>query len=290
LSQKRIKAPKQKPMWKARVAIVIPNNRPVEGRFTQSLSDLVTYSAQNDIATFGVPIRQMPVVHWARNAPMAGLIKSGKPFTHVLMIDDDIIPRPDDLVKLVSHGVDIVGALCVSGGEFPKPTARVLVEGKLHELWSWPEGLVEVEAIGTGMVLLSLNAIQKVADSYFACDFEKDVYGVSDEWVEKHSRLRTESFDASGNAYWFRFLMLDGVNEHGEDIGFCRFAKKYCGLKIHVDTTVTPGHMKPYEFTVADALVNRDAMIAAAKKAGRLTIKPMEAVKAKEEQVIVVTD
>jgi hypothetical protein len=286
MSQKRIKK-KEPAMWKARVAIIIPNNRPVEGKFTQALSDMTEFAFRNNIASFGVPIRQMSVVHWARNAPLAGLVKSGKPFSHVLMIDDDIIPAPDALVKLVSHGVDVVGALCVSGGEFPKPTARVYVDDKLQELWSWPNGLVEVEAIGTGMILLSLNAIQKVADSYFDCAFEKEVYGVSDAWVEVHKAKRIESFDKSGNAWWFRFLMLDGVNEHGEDIGFCRFAKKYCGLKIHVDTTVTPGHMKPYEYTVADALVNRDAMIEIAKKKGRLRVVSGESKPAPE---IVVTD
>src|SRR5579859_691411 len=120
------------------------------------------------------------------------------------------------------------------------------------------------------MMLISREALNKVADAYWKCLYEKEVYQLSDERAAWLQEARLKHFDESANAYWFRFLTnLDGSFEMGEDVSFCFMATRYCGLKIYVDTSVQPGHVGQYEYGIKDFLPYRDAMIERARIEGK---------------------
>jgi hypothetical protein len=260
---------------KATVVVLCPTYRAPEPQMQDSLRAMV--GATDAIVYSGPPI-QSSVVHWSRNAMFGEQLKSGKPWTHALLIDDDMVPEPGDLNKLLSHKKDIVAGLCTRRSDPPIPTIRYYDDetGAFEQIWEWPENkLVEVGGIGTGFMLVSKHAVEQVAQAYFDCLWEKDFYGVSDEWVNVNRDRRLKHFDETRIAYWFRFApSLKLAIEQGEDMHFCMMARKYCGIPVFCDTSVQPGHIGQYPFGVKDFLPYRDACIQIAKEKGTYKTQP----------------
>jgi hypothetical protein len=281
MSQTRIKRKPEKVAAKPEpqhpiVAILVPCYKQPHPRMSQGINALVKYSHEHGIQIIHTPIIQSSSVHWTRNALIVELLKSGKPFTHILFCDDDIVPPPDALCRLMSHGKDIIAALCTRRQDPPIPNARLFDEKRrmYEELWEWPDGLIEVGAVGTGFMLISRHALQQVAEVYFQCLYEKKLYGVSGEWVDLATRRRLEEFDKEPNAWWFKWLdREDCYGEYGEDVSFCHKATQCAGMKIYVDTTVQPEHMGDYGYSIQDFISYRDPLIEAAKREGRY-LKP----------------
>ena len=248
------------------VAVLVPIYQQPEPQMQHSLHAMMRYTAEMDAAEVyvGPEVHGSSVIHWARNFCIAELIKTKRPWTHVLFVDDDIVLPKDTLIKLLSHKKDIIGALCCKRIDPPIPNARHMFEEngevQFRYIERWPEDqVIEVGAVGTGTMLISREALEIIADRYFECSFEKEVYGVTPEKALEMKDARLQHFDKSANAYWFRFLTgLKGQDEYGEDIGFCFFARRYCDLKIYVDTSVQPGHIGKYPFTVQDFIMQRD--------------------------------
>jgi len=298
------------------VATLIPCYKQPHPKMQHAFAALVEHTRKHGVDIFARPIIQSSVVHWTRNSLLADLIKSEQPFTHVLFIDDDIVPQPDYLVRMLKHNVDIIAALCTRRQDPPIPNARLYNQEakRFEELWEFPDGLVEVGAVGTGMFLMSRHALQQTAEIYFQCLHEKEFLGISgmlsdmkslgkeqeDGWcfcgTPEHSagckaariaissleskfkimsEERGKAFDEDANAWWFRFLACEnGVGELGEDIGFCWAAHKYAGLKIYVDTTLQPEHMGDYGYSIPDFIQHRDPLIEDAKRKGRYLAPP----------------
>jgi hypothetical protein len=274
------------------VAILVPCYKAPHPRMNHKLREMVNYCRKNGICEFvNLPLIRNSVVHWQRNDLLSELIRSGQPFTHVLFIDDDIVPENDHLEKLLAAKKDIVGGLCTFRQDPPIPNAR-FYEPSTHrysEMWYWDkEGLVPVDAVGTGMMLITHDALQKIADVWFSCAFEKKHFWISDELAAEWSAARLKEFDSAGNAWWFQFLPTAdaGVKEYGEDISFCWKAKNLAGLEVWVDTTVTPEHMGDYGFSIRDYKSRREFAIAKAKAEGRYVARPTVA----DTSKILVTD
>lgn len=262
---------------KPTVACLIPCYKTPHPKMQHAFAAMTDYTRKAGAELFSRPIIQSSVVHWTRNCLLADLIKSKQPFTHVLFIDDDIVPGPDYLVRMLKHNVDIIAALCTRRQDPPIPNARLYNEEakRYEELWEFPDGLVEVGAIGTGMMLISRHALQQVLEVYLQCLHEKHVYGISDDRVKAMQAARTAAFDEDANGWWFRFLECEnGVGELGEDIGFCWAANKYAGLKIYADTTLQPEHMGDYGYSIKDFIDHRNPLIEDAKRKGRYMAPP----------------
>ncbi|HXF14702.1 MAG TPA: hypothetical protein VN517_16215 [Terriglobales bacterium] len=265
---------------KPTVAILCPTYRAPEPQMTDSLSAMVRYTREKGeaIVYAGAPVCAS-VVHWSRNWLLSEQLKSGKPWTHVLFIDDDMVVTPDSLEKLLSHGKDIVGGLCTKRTDPPIPNIRFYDKdsGETRQIWEWPEdSLVEVDAVGTGLLLLSRHALEQVAQAYFDCLYEKEFYGLAGEKLENIKAERVRAFDEDKICYWFRFLPTPRHNiEMGEDISFCFMAQRYCGLKIYADTSVQPGHIGQYPFSIRDFLPYREHCIETAKREGRYKAQPL---------------
>jgi hypothetical protein len=264
------------------VAILCPTYRAPEPRMQDALGKMVAYTRDKDFAVVysGAPC-SASIVHWSRNWLVSEQIKSGKPWTHVLFIDDDIIVEPDALERLLSHKKDIVAGLCTRRNDPPVPNIRAFdtKAGSARQIWEWPEGkLIDGIYAGTGLMLISKHALEQVAQAYFDCLWEKDFYGLDGEQLEKLKEVRLRKFDSEKACYWFRFLPTSAGIEMGEDMAFCHMAKEYCGLEIYVDTAVQPGHLGGYPFSIKDFTPYRDDCILRAKINGEypMEIPPMK--------------
>ena len=273
---KNEKQPQDKPI----VAVLCPTYRAPEPQMRDALTKAVQYTHREEVATvYSGPPLQTSVVHWSRNGLITEQLSSGKPWTHVLFIDDDIVLAEDDIVKLLSHRKDIVAGLCTRRNDPPIPNIRAVNEdtGALScQIWEWPENeLIQVDGVGTGLMLLTRHALEQVGQAYFDCLWEQDFYGLTGEKLEAMKKERLDCFDKTKLCYWFRFLpQTKGSIEMGEDMSFCYIAKKYCDLQIFVDTSVQPGHLGNYPFSVRDFLPYRDLCIEKAKAEGTYKTPP----------------
>ena len=252
---------------RAIVATLTPCYHHPEPAMTEAYVQMCDVARQNGIAVYnGSSIRDSSVVHWSRNQLLGNLIKSKKPWTHVLFIDDDIVAQPDTLVKLIGHNKDIIAGVCTRRNDPPIPNIRHWQEEarNFQEIFEWgTEGLLEVGGVGTGLMLITKHALEQVADAWFHCKFEQEAYGMTPERAEEIMQARLERFDDTGIAMWFDFLphlkRLD--SQYGEDMSFCLMARRYCNIPIFVDTTVTPEHIGDYGYGVKDFLPYRKQVV-----------------------------
>jgi hypothetical protein len=261
------------------VVVLCPTYRAPEPQMQDALLAMVQHTRKTECATVyaGAPL-QASVVHWSRNSLITEHMKTGKPWTHVLMIDDDIVVEADALERLLSHKKDIIAGLCTRRQDPPVPNIRFFEEetGIFRQIWEWPEKqLIEVGAVGTGFMLISQHALEQVAQAYFDCLWEQEFYELRGEKLERLKTVRVKKFDEEKICYWFRFLpALTNPIEMGEDISFCFMAKRYCGLSTFVDTSVQPGHIGNYPFSIRDFLPYRDACVERAKQDGTYHAQP----------------
>lgn len=273
--------PKDKPI----VAVLCPTYRATEPRMQDGLAAMVNYTRKKDFAVvYGGPPLSASVVHWSRNGLIQQQLISGKPWTHILFIDDDIVVAPDALEKLLSHKKDIVAGVCTRRIDPPVPNIRVFSEesGNYDQIWSWTEGatLMEVGAVGTGLMLISQHALEQVGQAYFDCMWEQEFYGMAGEKLETLKAARLKHFDDTKLAYWFRFLPAMKVPvEYGEDISFCHMARRYCQIPIYVDMSVQPEHLGMYGYGIRDFLPHQ-------KSAARRAKAEMLAKKREQEPVV----
>lgn len=254
------------------IAILVPCREAPRPEMANAMSLMIQETrAQADIFV-GPVVRGSSIVSWTRNWLLSDLIKLQKPWTHVLFLDDDIVPKPGDLLRLISHKKDIIVGLCTRRQDPPLPNIRFWREETktFEEILEWPENAtIEIGAGGTGMMLISRSALEKVANAWINCLFEIDRYGLSGDQLEKVRTERLNYFDKNANGYWFRLLESPtGKGEMGEDVSFCYMARQYCDLKIFCDTSVQPDHMGGYGYGIKDYLPYRRDVVAKLKAKG----------------------
>src|SRR5690242_5524803 len=174
------------------------------------------------------------VVHWARN----DLLQRRRPEAdYVLFCDDDIVVERDTLERLIAHKKDIVAPLCTRRTDPPEPNFRQWMEELQNYgvILKWPVGkFLEIDAIGTGVMLLSRRVIEDVARAY-------------------HPGMYRDN----GNGIWFEFLRNPYGYEWGEDMSFCWKAQRL-GYGIFCDTSILPLHQGLYGFGIEDWLSHQD--------------------------------
>jgi hypothetical protein len=238
------------------VAILTPAYKTRVGEAWDAVERMILAS-RGHCRPFIEPRYTSSVVHWTRNSELAGLLKSRKPFDYVLFIDDDIIPEPDYLVKMVSHKKDFVGAACTVRRDPPVPNFRIYTPENytFHTCFNWKAneliGGLDY-GIGAGMILISHDCLKKVAEYYINCEYEKKFYGLSGDMLEKLQAGRQEEATKTGDFWWFEFLKHPlGRGEFGEDIAFC-FKMIQLGLPVYIDTSLQPKHVGDYGYSLSD--------------------------------------
>lgn len=150
----------------------------------------------------------------ARNSLVIQALSGGA--SHLLMLDTDQVYPPDTLTRLMRHQVEICGVTVHSRW---MPFSPNLYRGEIgryqwipdEEMWSGD--LVEIDATGTGCLLLDMEIFDKVEPP------------------------------------WFEFQVMDG-RPVGEDIWFCSQVRK-AGVRIFVDTSIKVGHLTTVEINEA---------------------------------------
>lgn len=147
-----------------------------------------------------------------RNKVATELLKSD--FTHLIMLDADH-QHPFDIVQRLARWViadpeiKVVGGLNFRRGEPYEPCAFMQDnQGGVYSIAEWEQGLVQVDAIGTGSILISREVFETLEPPWF--------YNIYDHaWTDHYP---------------------------GEDIGFSK--KCYdAGIPLYVDTTTTSPHI-----------------------------------------------
>lgn len=129
--------------------------------------------------------------------------------SHILFLDDDVAFKPDMLMKLLSHDVDIVTGLYLMRNYPHKPIIFSVADADGRCINHYPKdsesGLIEVVACGLGACLIKSEIFRKLEEP------------------------------------WIRLGELE-LDHWCDDIGFFRRVRM-AGFKIHCDLDVTVGHM-----------------------------------------------
>lgn len=238
------------------VAILTPSYKQRVGEAWGALEQMVSAS-RGVCRPFVEPRHSASVVHWTRNSELGALLKTGKPFDYVLFIDDDIVPELDHLIRLLAHKKDFVGAACTVRRDPPIPNFRVYTPENytFHTCFRWKQneliGGLDY-GVGAGMILVSHEALKKVAEYYINCEYEKKFYGLSGDRLDRLQQGRQDCAKRSGDFWWFEFVKHPlGEGEYGEDIGFC-FKLIQLGIPVYIDTSVQPRHLGDYGYSLSD--------------------------------------
>lgn len=170
-----------------------------------------------EIAAQGVVFLNQPYTRTdlARNRFAMKLLESD--YTHLLMLDVDHI-HPVDIVQrlarwpLMMPEVEIVGGLNFRRSEPYEPCCffKDEVNNTVNAPAEWSAGLLKVDYIGTGSILIAREVFEKLPPPWF-----RNVYDIPANWDDE----------------W-----------PGEDIGFNEACAK-AGINMYVDTTTTSPHV-----------------------------------------------
>ncbi len=166
------------------------------------------------IAQTGIPILNFPYgrTDLVRNKMALSLLQSD--FTHLLMLDIDHI-HPIDIAHrlgkwvIANPDIKVVGGLNFRRSAPYDPCCFIRGEdGGLYPPVVWDQGLIEVDAIGTGSILISKEVFTQIEPPWFYNDYSMVM---SDQWP-------------------------------GEDMGFSKLCND-AGIPLYVDTTTTSPHL-----------------------------------------------
>ncbi len=170
-----------------------------------------------DIAMQGTPIIKMPYVRTdiARNKMAIQTLKSD--YTHLLMLDIDH-RHPIEIIQRLARWVlqkpevQVVGGLNFRRGKPFDPCCGFWDDedddGGILRPVEWEPGLLKMDMVGTGSMLIAREVFELIPPPWFAFDY-------SMVWKDR----------------W-----------PGEDIWFSKLCNEY-GVDLYVDTTCTSPHM-----------------------------------------------
>lgn len=163
------------------VYICIPSRDLWKAEFGLSLSQLIGRCfVDHQKPTHGFKVFPYPIMESGssiaeiRNSLVRKAMKDDD-MSHVLFVDDDQIFPADTLHMLISHNEDIIGANIVRKEPNPRTNAREL--NGMGCVWTTPSstGLQQVDFVGTGLMLISRNALEKIGDPWFFYDIKNGV-------------------------------------------------------------------------------------------------------------------
>jgi hypothetical protein len=127
--------------------------------------------------------------------------------THLIMMDTDQIYHEKTISRLLSHKLPIVG--CLVYRRYPPfdPLMFRGSQGKYLGITEWEEdGLIDVDATGTGCLMFDMDIFKKLPEP------------------------------------WFKEVKSEDGKVTGEDFYFCEKARE-AGYEIFVDTSIPAGHL-----------------------------------------------
>jgi hypothetical protein len=244
------------------VAVLVASLRGFHPKMMDSLTQMLAYS-KSFCTVYLEPVRAGSLISWVRNDLLAELYRSGKKFTHVLWVDDDMVLRKDYLVRMLRADKDVIGCVYTHRVDPPVPNLHLLElkTGAVKRILHWKTEGVKSSgdenstlSLGTGLLLIKKEVTDRIAQFYVDCEYERATWGLTDEQTAHHKAVRAMGHKANKNGFWFQLLpRLSGAGETGEDTSICLKAA-LCGFTVWVDTEIRPGHVGEYEYGYEDFL------------------------------------
>lgn len=185
----------------------------------------MAYTAANKNHEYSIDLQSNTYVHYARNKAVYQAAQMDADY--LMFIDSDMEFPADGIDHLLSLEMDIVGGLYFSrNSDFPIPIILEIKNNTTHKYIKYPQDtdLFEVDAVGTGFMLIDMDVFKKIDPPYFY------------HTTPKEFKLNEHSFPD---------------NEIGEDVAFCLKAKE-AGFKIMCDSSIKLGHIGSKVHTQAD--------------------------------------
>jgi len=144
----------------------------------------------------------------ARNSILARFYHSPE-YTHLLFLDGDVMLEAKDLIRLIEHDKDVIGApVPLKTTDNGKPVFNI--NGNLGQ----EQGLLKVEQLGTAVMMLSRKAVNALVQQAIA---ENNVYtanpyakGLGDpEKIYDVFRVGVRSAEYLSEDYWVCSQLLD---------------------------------------------------------------------------------
>jgi hypothetical protein len=224
-----------------RVCVAVPSGDDVKAAFAFDLTQLVgaTIGARKDIDV-RLSTVQGTIIHTARRDLVRMALKGD--CTHILFLDSDMRFPRNALVRLLSHGVPIVGANYVTRRPNPKPVTFASDTSDKERVYTelTSTGLQEVDSTGFGVMLIHLDVFRNLSEPWFSFEWK------TPQWMV------------------------------GEDVYFCRKARTELEVPTFIDHDLSQEirHVGTYEYHMTDALVARDmAQEAQPEEAGSETVE-----------------
>lgn len=165
----------------------------------------------------------------ARNRIVKKFLDSGREW--LLFLDADLKFNPNDILKLYSHGKDI---MCGFYARKQIGPARWVANALTNE--KTPEGFQVLREAGTGCMLINRKVIDAIIKAYPETQYTTDPKGDETEWAVFASG---PVYDAEvGRRRWL-----------SEDWLFCHRARA-CGFDILGDTSVILLHEGPVMYPI----------------------------------------
>ena len=193
------------------------------------------------------------LIHRARNEVLSQVTPD---VSHVLMVDDDMVPEPDAILKFLAHDMPIVSALCVSREPPPRLVLKAYNEasGQFAPMTAMkPKVHVGKFGIGAAFLLIKREVIEALIEDHLsAADWKEDHRRMCDRMhvrteardkeQQRRSELRRARWESEKAARVFDFPIGDDDLQYGEDIGLSRKLIRM-GIPIAIDATVQVGHL-----------------------------------------------
>lgn len=180
--------------------------------YCNSLINTVKMAPHFDVLVQPIYMSYDSLVQRARN-DLVRLALEEK-FDDLIFIDSDQEWNPEWIFKLLQHDVDVVGGTVVKKSDKPMFNVKALKAGLKMD----KNGLMEVEAIGTGFLRISNKALEAV-------------WNQSPEYINEGKKCRMV----------FDVQLVDGELV-SEDNVFCRKWRSL-GNKVWIDPTMTCNHI-----------------------------------------------
>jgi len=256
------------PDKRIKVDVLLLTYRGINPMAFPEIQAMLNYSVASGIDIKVPPVRASALVHRARNHALT-LVRGDADY--VLLIDDDMCPAPNALLKLLQHNVPAVAAYMTTRQELPVKIAGFEYDPVTDDfkqlLRLRPDSLCRAKAgsqlaAGTAFLLIKKDVFDQALAFYLgAHDWLADNQASLDrmsvskqkrEDERQHRAMKRERlFESSGYHNIFHFASNSDEREMGEDLTFCRNLMRL-GIPVCIDSSTVVAHIGYFPYSPAN--------------------------------------
>jgi hypothetical protein len=218
------------------------------------LQEMIRFTNEKGVQT-QLLIYGHALIHRARNEAFTGFSPEA---THALFVDDDMLPQPDSLIRLLDADKPVITALCTTRGPRAIMIASKVYDQRLDKFGS----LARVNrarvitgqfAPGFAFLLIDRPTIEVLTEYHLSgMDWLHENTAMLNRMAVRADRreaerkhletIRRQRFKNSRRLRLFDFPVTDDDEELGEDVGIGRKLLRL-GIPVSIDGTTPVGHM-----------------------------------------------